>query len=118
MAVKSEKKESPTPKGTKVVSIEPKLRWVKNAFFEGGWTKNIRLDEIRNHLNRQSPGQGDMSDEQLSEEILRRAGLIEHARYQEIKTALTTFFASIPDPAMQWVNPNYGKHFPKNVEPK
>lgn len=93
-------------------------RWVKNAFFEGGSTKYIRLDEVHNFLNDNNFGEGDTTDEELAAEILRRAGLVEHVRYEELKEGLTDFFSTIPSPAMEWINPNYGKHYPKNIQPR
>lgn len=110
----SEKK----PETQEVKKTPPQTRWVQNAFFNGGWTKNIRLDEIHNHLNDNNAGQGDATDEQIAAEILRRAGLVEHVRYKEILQGLTEFFESIPDPAMEWINPNYGRRFPRSIDPQ
>lgn len=116
MTAKTEKpKETETPKVLK--KTPPYTRWVKNAFFDGGVTKYIRLDEIHNFLNDNHFGEGDATDKDIAAEILRRAGLVEHSKYSEILQGLTEFFETIPDPAMEWINPNYGKHYPKPIRP-
>lgn len=114
---KTEVKAPETPKTTSE-KVPPKTRWVKNAFFNGGTTKYVRLDELHNHLNDNHFGQGDTTDEELATEIMRRAGMVEHPKHDEIRDALRDFFEMIPDPAMKWINPNYGKHYPKAIQPK
>jgi hypothetical protein len=96
----------------------PQTRWVKNAFFNGGSTTRIRLDELHNEFNGNVYGQGDSTDLDIADEILERAGLREHVRFNEIRQGLADFLADVPDPAMKWVNPNYGVAYPKKIEPK
>ena len=112
--VKAEDKEVPNSSG----KVPAKTRWVANAFFNGGSTKYVRLDELHNYLNDNNFGQGDTTDEELATEILRRAGLVEHPRHDEIRDALREFFETIPDPAMKWINPNFGKKYPKVIDPQ
>jgi hypothetical protein len=87
----------------------PKDRWVKNAFFSPNppATKNLRLDELHNLVNRNHDGVNDTTDYELAEMILERANLKEHVRYNEIAQGLADFFSSVPEPAMQWINPNF-----------
>lgn len=118
MAAKSENAKSDAPKVSVPKTDPAPTRWVKNAFFNGGSTKRIRLDEIHNELNNNNLGQGDITDYELAKEIMSRAGLVEHPRFNELVEGLAEFLETIPDPAMNWINPNYGYHYPKNVEAK
>lgn len=121
MTAKSENAKSETPKTEKKPNSElvpQQTRWVKNAFFRGGSTKNVRLDEIHNQLNNNVANTGDITDYELAKEIISRAGLVEHVRFNELVQGLADFLETIPDPAMEWVNPNYGHHFPKNIAAK
>lgn len=114
----SKAKSSETDSSNLPETTPPNTRWVKNAFFNGGQTKYARLDEIHNQLNNNVANTGDITDYELAKEIISRAGLVEHPRFEEIVQGLADFFETIPDPAMKWINPNYGHHFPKNVEAK
>jgi hypothetical protein len=118
LTAKTAKSESETKSENPPEKVAPKTRWVKNAFFNGGTTKYVRLDELHNELSGNNYGQGDFTDHDLAAEIVSRAGLLEHPRYEEIVDGLTEFFETIPDPAMQWINPNYGVHYPKSIDAK
>lgn len=85
--------------------VQPKQRWIMAQFFSPSWTKNLTLDELRNGNDNNVTGVFDATDLDVAKEILRRAGLVDHFRYEELSETLSEWLADIDDPRT-FINPN------------
>jgi hypothetical protein len=86
-------------------SLERK-RWMRNAFFTGGRTKNPRLDEIHNTLDATLVGKYDASDMDIAALILQRAGLSGHTKISSLTKVIAAGLSTIKD-TDEFLNPDY-----------
>lgn len=88
-------------------------RWVRNSFFEGGRTYKPRLDEINNMRDVNVTSWHDSTDTDIAREILVRAGLSSHWKYDELTGYIAGSLSFILDPD-KWMNPNFVEPTPEN----
>lgn len=89
------------------VNYDNETRWVRGSFFDGGVSKNLRLDERHNQQDPNDPTPTDTSDVQLATEILLRADLLERIFSAELVELFARALATIKDP-VKFANPNHG----------
>lgn len=74
-------------------------RWIRNEFFNAtGPTTVVRLDELANLGDTSYEGRGDTSDRQLAREIMMRAGLGDHPRFNQLCDMMAVGLGEINDP--------------------
>jgi hypothetical protein len=83
-------------------------RWLANEFFAAtGPTTVVRLDELTNLGNKTYEGRGDTSDRQLASQVIMRAGLGDHPRFNQLVDMMAVGLGEIDDPG-KWLH-GYGK---------
>lgn len=87
-------------------TVSDETRWTANAFWEGGRSKNLRLDELHNSRNPNTTGVGDTTDYGLAAMILQRAGLGGHEKFQELRSIFGRALLYEIDNPREWLNPN------------
>lgn len=79
-------------------------RWVANEFFNAhGPTTVVRIDELANLANKNWEGRGDTSDRELSRQIIMRAGLSDHPRFNQLIDLVAVGLGEINDPG-DWLH--------------
>lgn len=79
-------------------------RWVANEFFNAhGPTTVVRIDELANLANKTYEGRGDTTDRELSRQIIMRAGLSDHPRFNQLVDLLAVGLGEINDPG-DWLH--------------
>lgn len=79
-------------------------RWLANEFFAAtGPTTVVRLDELTNLGNKTYEGRGDNSDRQLAAQIIMRAGLGDHPRFNQLVDMMAVGLGEIDDPG-KWLH--------------
>jgi hypothetical protein len=79
-------------------------RWIRNEFFNShGPTTVVRLDELANLGDKSYEGRGDTSDRQLGREIIMRAGLGDHPRFNQLCDMMAVGLGEINDPG-DWLH--------------
>lgn len=79
-------------------------RWIANEFFNAhGPTTVVRLDELTNLGNKSYEGRGDTTDRELARQIIMRAGLAEHSRFNQLVDLVAVGLGEINDPG-DWLH--------------
>jgi hypothetical protein len=84
-------------------------RWLANEFFAStGPTTVVRLDELTNLGDKTYEGRGDTSDRELAKQIMMRAGLGDHPRFNQLSDMMAVGLGEIDDPG-DWLH-GYGSN--------
>jgi hypothetical protein len=84
--------------------LDERGRWIANEFFAShGPTTVVRLDELTNLGDKSYEGRGDSSDRELSRQIMMRAGLGDHPRFNQLVDMMAVGLGEIDDPG-KWLH--------------
>lgn len=84
--------------------LDEKGRWLANEFFAAtGPTTVVRLDELTNLGDKSYEGRGDSSDREMARQIIMRAGLGDHFRFNQLVDMMARGLGEIDDPG-DWLH--------------